>query len=281
MTNHKEAESTIVIDGSIPSWANYFRELYQYREVGRVLVRRDLIVRFRQTFFGVAWLLFKPLMMMMVISLAFGFISRFESGSNAPYPLVVLCGVIPWYFLTNAIPDGMHSIVGHLHIIQKTYFPRIIVPLTAVAVNVIELIVAWLLFALLCIWYGFVPSWQILALPVFLALAIILALGLALWLSLLHARFRDVGNLVPFLIGITFFVSPIGYTLSAVPEAWQGLFMLNPVVGIVEGVRWSLLGGVLPLPVAAILSTAGTAALLLMSGLWYFRHNEAAIVDIA
>lgn len=280
MASSDRQDIITVIDGRLPSWARYGRDLYDYREVARVLIRRDLIVRFRQAFFGIAWLLFKPLMMMLVISLAFGFISRFEDHSAAPYPLVVLCGVIPWYFLSNAIPDGMNSIVAHLHILQKTYFPRIIIPLVAVAINVIEFITAWLLFALACAWYGFIPGWQVAFLPLFLLLAVALGTGLSLWLSMLHARFRDVGNLIPFLISIAFFVTPIGYTLASVPERWRHFFLLNPVAGIVEGIRWSLLGETFAPPLSALASATAIVLATLVSGLWFFRRNESTIVDM-
>lgn len=281
VTQRQNLPPSTVIDGSTPSWSRYFLELYQYREVARVLVRRDLIIRFRQTFFGMAWLLFKPLMLMLVINLAFGLISRFETAASAPYPLVVLCGVIPWYFLSNTIPDGMYSIVSHLHIIQKTYFPRLIIPLVAVVTNAIEFLVAWLLFALACAWFGVLPGWQVVGFPYFSVLLLALGLGLSLWLSMLHARFRDVGNLVPFLVSIAFFVTPIGYTLSAVPAPWQNLLVINPAVGIVEGFRWSLLGGSHPFPVEAVVWSTVTSLGILMSGLWYFRRAEPAIVDVA
>lgn len=267
------------IDNSMPSWSAYFSELYQFREVARMLIRRDLIVRFRHTYFGVGWLLLRPAMLMLVVSLAFGSFSRMESSVQVPYPLVVLCGVIPWGFFSNALSEGTHAIVAHLQIIQKTYFPRIIIPLTAVAGNALELVVAWALFAAGCLWYGFLPTWKIFLLPVFLALTICFATGLALWLSLLYARFRDVGHLVTFFISIAFFISPVGYTLAAVPEAWRPVYMLNPMVGIVEGIRWCLLADAFTLPLAAIGVAAAGSVAILASGLWYFRRNEPDIVD--
>lgn len=271
----------LVLDGSIPQWSVYLRELYGYREVALVMMRRDLIVRFRQTYFGIAWLLFKPLMMMLVISVAFGFIARFEHSSTVPYPLLVLCGVIPWYFFSNSVPDGMNSLVGHMPIIQKTYFPRLLVPLTSIAVNSVEFCVAWTLFGLACLWYGFLPNWHILMLPLFGALLVALCVGLSLWLSVLNARFRDVGNLVPFLLNTGFFVTPVGYTMTAVPERWAPLFMLNPLVGIIEGVRWCMLGSAFPFPSQAATASLVTSVLVLTTGLGFFRRTEGSIVDRA
>jgi lipopolysaccharide transport system permease protein len=270
---------SVLIDNSTPSWAAYFSELYRFREVARMMIRRERIVRFRHTYFGVAWLLFRPAMLMLVVSLAFGAFSRMESPAGIPYPLIVLCGVIPWSFFANAVSEGTHSIVAHLQVIQKTYFPRVIVPLTAVTINAYELAIAWLLFAIGCVWYGFMPTWKVVFLPVFLVLTICLATGLALWLSMLYAQFRDVGHLVTFFLSIAFFVSPVGYALAAVPEKWQALFILNPLVGIVEGIRWSLLADAFPLSLAAVASSAVGTLVVLASGLWYFRSNESAIVD--
>ncbi len=245
------------------------------------MIRRDLIIRFRQTFFGVAWLLFKPLMMMFVVSLAFGLISRFEQTTTAPYPLVVLCGVIPWYFFSSSIPEATQSLVIHLQIIRKTYFPRLIVPLVAIAVSTIEFLIAWLLFIVACFWYGVRPGLTLVAFPVFVIELIVLCAGLGLWLSLLHARFRDVGNAVPFLISIGFFVTPIGYVLSAVPDRWRALLIFNPLVGIVEGFRWSLLGGSYRLAPDATIACAVESLSVLGCGLWYFRATETSMVDIA
>jgi len=272
---------SILIDGSIPAWPSYLRELLRYRQVAMVLIKRDLIIRFRHTVFGVAWLLFKPLMLMVVISLAFGFISRTETSTSAPYPLVVLCAVVPWYFFSNAVPDGMHSIVGHLNIIQKIYFPRLLIPLVAVLINVVEFLAAWLLFVLACLWYAFVPGWQLSTFPLFAILLIALCLGVVLWLSILQTRFRDVGNLIPFLITLAFFVSPIGYTLDAVPEAWRSLYVLNPLVGIVEGFRWSLLGATYTLHLGAVAWSAVTSMVIFLTGIWNFRRTEPYIAELA
>lgn len=270
-----------VIDGTPPNWGGYWAELCEYREVARMLIQRDLIVRFRQTFFGLAWLLFKPLMLMITMSFVFGFLSGFESKHSAPYPLIIFCGVIPWYFFSNAVPDSMNSLHGHIHILQKTYFPRAIIPLTAVVVNAIEFVIAWILFALGCIYFNYHPGWQALAFPLFCLQLLALCLGLGLWLSIINIKFRDVGNLVPFLLSIGFFVTPVGYTLSRIPEQWQLLYSLNPLVGIIEGIRWSLLNGMEEFPFRAVLISAGLTLTVAASAARYFLATESTLVDIA
>lgn len=267
----------LIIDGSPPTWRGYWRELRAFHEVLRMLIRRDLIVRFRQTYYGLAWLLFKPLMLMAVMSFAFGFLAGFEKNNAAPYPLIIFCGVIPWYFFSNAVPDSMNSLVGHLHIIQKTYFPRAIIPIAAVAVDAIEFAVAWLLFALGCLWFGYLPGWQIVFFPLFCLQLLVLCTAIGLWLSVVNVQFRDIGNLVPFLLPIGFFVTPVGYTSIRIPEQWQLIYALNPLVGIIEGLRWSLLNGMEGFPlVPVILSLATTLAI----GLIAMRHFLAVETDL-
>lgn len=272
---------TRLIDGSPPAWRDYCRELWGFREVGQLLVRRDLIVRFRQTYFGLAWMLFKPLMLMLVLNFVFGTLSAFDRNHAVPYPLIVFCGVIPWYFVSNAVPDGMNSLLSHIYVMQKTYFPRAIIPLAAVAVDALEFLAAWLLFALACLYFGFLPGWQWVLFPLFCLQLVLLCAGVGLWLSVLNLRFRDVGNLVPFGLTIGFFVSPVGYTLAQVPEQWRLLYSLNPLVGIIEGLRWSLLGGFAEFPLfAAIVSLALTCAIA-VSGARQFLAMEDDLAELA
>lgn len=280
MTSDSASAQWRTIDGRSPGLLEYCRELHTYREVAYMLVRRDLIVRFRQTYFGLAWLLFKPLMLMAAMSFAFGFLAGFDKNHPAPYPLVIFCGVIPWYFFSNAVPDSMYSLLGHLPIIQKTYFPRAIFPIAAVVVDAIEFAVAWLLFALGCLWFGYLPGWQIIFFPMFCLQLLALCIAIGLWLSVVNLQFRDIGNLVPFLLTIGFFITPAGYSSTRIPEQWQLVFALNPLVGIIEGLRWSLLNGMDGFPQnPIILSLAATVAI----GICAIRHflaTETNLVDL-
>ena len=275
------AVPTLLIDATPPTWTGYWNELKAFREVLRMLIRRDLIVRFRQTYFGLAWLLFKPLMLMAVMGFAFGYLAGFEKSHDAPYPLIIFCGVIPWYFFANAVPDAMNSLLGNMNIIQKTYFPRAIIPAAAVAVDAAEFMVAWILFALACLWYGYLPGWQIVFFPLFCLQLLALCAAVGLWLSILNVKFRDIGNLVPFLLTIGLFVTPAGYTSARIPEAWQAVYMLNPLAGIIEGLRWSLLHGMDGFPLDSVLvSLLVTFAAAVMAGL-HFLAVEKTLVDFA
>ena len=245
-----------------------------------MLVRRGLIGRFRQTYFGLAWLLFRPLMLMVAMSFAFGFLAGFEKSNAPPYPLVIFCGVIPWYFFSNAVPDSMHSLTGHLHIIQKTYFPRAIIPCAAVAVDALEFAIAWLLFALGCFWFDYMPGWQIVLFPLFCLQLLLLCTSLGLGLAMINVRFRDIGNLIPFLLTIGLFITPTGYTLDRIPERWQLFYSLNPLAGIIEALRWSLLRGDSFPWLAEVLSLVMTLALT-WAAVSHFVANDAQLVDQA
>jgi lipopolysaccharide transport system permease protein len=269
------------IDGTRPTLKQYWDELRSFHEVIRMLIRRDLIVRFRQTYFGLAWLLFKPLMLMAVMSFAFGFLAGFDQRHEAPYPLVIFCGVIPWYFFSNAVPDSMNSLRSHMHIIQKTYFPRAIIPIAAVAVDAIEFATAWSLFALGCLWFGYLPGWQIVFFPLFCFQLLLLCSVIGLWLSAVNLQFRDIGNLVPFLLTVGFFVTPAGYTAARIPENWQLLYALNPLVGIIEGLRWALLRGMEGFPVMPVLISVTVTAAACIIGIRHFLAMESNLADMA
>lgn len=280
MTSDPASAQWRTIDGHPPSLLEYCREIHKYREVAYVLIRRDLIVRFRQTYFGLAWLLFKPLMLMAVMSFAFGFLAGFDKSHSAPYPLIIFCGVIPWYFFSNAVPDSMNSLLGHMHIIQKTYFPRAILPIAAVAMDAIEFFVAWLLFALGCLWFGYRPGWQIVCFPLFFLQLIVLCVAIGLLLSVINVRFRDIGNLVPFLLTIGFFVTPAGYTVARIPEQWKVFYAINPLVGIIEGMRWSLLNGMDGFPQISVLLSIATTVAIGSVAVRHFLATDADLVDL-
>ncbi|WP_291995353.1 ABC transporter permease [Candidatus Accumulibacter sp. ACC003] len=256
-------------------------ELWKFREVAKMLIRRDLIVRFRQTYFGLAWLLFKPLILMAVMSFAFGFLAGFDKNHSIPYPLIIFCGVIPWYFFSNAVPDGMNSLLGHMHIIQKTYFPRAIIPCAAVAVDAIEFLVAWLLFALGCLWFGYLPGWQIVFFPLFCLQLLVLCTAVSLWLAVANVKLRDIGNLVPFLLMSGFFLTPAGYTIARIPEPWKLLYALNPLVGIIEGLRWSLLRGMDGFPETPVLLSLAVTLTIGLAATRHFLAIEASLADLA
>lgn len=269
------------IDGKPRRFVEYIRELFDFREIAYVLIQRDLIVRFRQTYFGVAWLLFKPLMLMVSMTFAFGTLAGFEKDQLTPYPLIIFCGVIPWYFFSNAIPDSMSTLHWHINILQKTYFPRALFPVAAIASDCLEFLVAWILFFLACIWYSFIPGWQAIFFPLFAMQLLILCIGLGLLLSVINVRFRDIANLVPFLLTLGFLLSPVGYTLKRIPAEFTIAFSVNPLVGIIEGIRWSLLGSNEGFPLHAVLTSLAVTVAICIIGVRRFLADEPDIVDLA
>lgn len=272
---------TFLIDATPPTWPGYWRELKAFREVMRMMIRRDFIVRFRQTYFGLAWLLFKPLMLMAVMGFAFGFLAGFEKHQATPYPLIIFCGVIPWYFFSNAVPDSMYSLLSNIHIIQKTYFPRAIIPVSVIVIDAIEFVAAWLLFGVGCAWYGYLPGWQIVMFPVFCLQLLALSAAIGLWLAVVNVQFRDIGNLVPFLLTIGLFVTPAGYTSLRIPEHWQLVYALNPLVGIIEGLRWSLLNGMDGFPQNPVIVSLIMTFVIVLLAIRHFLAVERDLVDMA
>jgi lipopolysaccharide transport system permease protein len=220
-------------------------------------------------------------MLMAVMSVAFGYLAGFEKHHGAPYPLIIFCGVIPWYFFSNAVPDAMNSMLGNIHVVQKTYFPCAIIPFAAVAVDAVEFLVAWALFALGCIWFGYLPGWQIVFFPLFCLELLVLCTAIGLWLSVLNVQFRDIGNLIPFLLTMGMFVTPAGYTLQRIPEQWQLVYSLNPLVGIIEGLRWSLLNGLDGFPLGPIVVSLTITLGAAFAATSHFLSVESRLVDLA
>jgi lipopolysaccharide transport system permease protein len=256
----------------------YWAELWQYRELFFFLAWRDLKVRYKQTAVGVAWAVIRPLLVTVVFVVVFGRLAGLPSPAEVPYPLLVLAGMVAWQFFAAVMGEGSNSVLSNANLISKIYFPRIIVPASVVAVALADLGITGLLTVGLMAWYGFLPPTQILFLPAFLALALAAALGVGFWLSALTVRYRDVRFVVPFLVQFGLYVTPVGFSTLSVPEAYRPLFAVNPMVGVIEGFRWCLLGsGVLGggvLPVSTAVATA-----LLVTGFLYFRRTERQFAD--
>lgn len=256
----------------------YWAELWQYRELFFFLAWRDLKVRYKQTAVGVAWAVIRPLLVTAIFVVVFGRLANLPSPDGVPYPLLVLAGMTAWQFFAAVMSDGGNSVIANASLISKVYFPRILVPASVVAVALADLLITGVLTIGLIVCYGFFPPVQVLLLPVFLALALAAALGVGFWLSALIVRYRDVRFIVPFLIQFGLYITPVGFSTVSVPEAYRPLFALNPMVGVIEGFRWCLLGtgeiasGVLP--VSTVM-----AIVLLVTGFKYFRRTERQFAD--
>lgn len=254
------------------------RELWSYRELLLFFVWRDIKVRYKQTALGGAWALVQPVAQMVIFSIIFGNLAGIPS-EGVPYPLFVFTGILPWTYFAGALAAVGISLVANSALMSKVYFPRLITPLTAAVTPLVDFAVASLVLAGLFVYYGTWPSWHVVAFPIFLLLAVLTALGAGLWIAGLSVRYRDVRFGLPFLIQIWLFVSPIVYPVSLVPERWRWLLSLNPMTGVLDGFRWSLLDR--PAPELQVIGVSALAAVLLLgSGLLYFRRIERTFVDV-
>lgn len=267
----------LVIEPGLAS-ANYWRDLWRYRELMYFLAWRDLAVRYKQTAIGVAWVLIRPALTLLVFVL----FRRLMGASRGPVPdtLFVLAAVLPWQFFANALAESAGSLINNTNLIAKVYFPRLIVPAAAVGTALVDFFVTLALLAALLAWEGVAPSWTLAALPLFIALALALSLGLGLFLAALNVTYRDFRYVVPFLIQVGLFISPIAFASANVPERWRPLYFLNPLVGIIDGCRWSILGGQSPIDPASLTASAGITAAALVIGVWYFRRMERGFADV-
>ncbi len=257
---------------------HYWADLWRYRELLGFLAWRDIKVRYKQAVLGVAWAVIQPLVQTALLTFVFGKLAKMPDG-GIPYFLLVLSGNLAWQLFTGAFNGAGSSLVGNSHLISKVYFPRLVVPLSALAVALVDFTVMLVLAVPLIAMFGLLPGWQILLLPAFVLLALVIALGAGLWITALTVKFRDFRFITPFLVQIGLFVTPIGYRTDFLPN-WRDLLALNPLSGAVDGMRWCLLGGRTEIYLPGLISSVIVAALLLGTGLWYFRRTERQFADV-
>jgi homopolymeric O-antigen transport system permease protein len=253
-------------------------ELWAYRELLYFLIWREIKVRYKQTALGAAWAVLQPLTTMIVFSIFFGRLAKIPS-DGVPYPVFAFCALLPWQLFAFALTESSNSVVANQRLITKVYFPRLIVPLAAVAVGLVDFAIAFVVLAVMLVYFGIHPGPAILSVPVWTALAVATALGAGLWLAALNVRYRDVRYTLPFVAQLWLFVTPVAYPSSIVPDAWRALYALNPMVGVVEGFRWALLGGT-GSPDATVALSGAVVAAILVSGLFYFRRVERTFADV-
>ena len=258
---------------------HYWRDLWAYRELFYFLAWRDIAVRYKQTVIGVAWSLVRPFLTMVVFTVVFGKLARLPSG-NTPYPILVFAAMLPWQFFSNALTASSESLVGSANMISKVYFPRLAIPTSAVIVSFVDFLLSFAMLLVLMAWYQFIPSWRIVALPLLTLLAFCAAMGVGLWFASLNVKYRDFRFIVPFVVQFGIYVSPVGFSSSIVPAKWRLLYSLNPMVGVIDGFRWAIIGGENELYVPGFLMSIGLVALLLASGIWYFRRTERTFADV-
>jgi len=259
--------------------SEYLPDLWRYRELFYFLAWRDILVRYKQTAIGAAWAIVKPLLTIGVLSYIFGKLAGMPA-DGVPYPILVAAAMLPWQFFASSVSDSSNSLLAGSELVAKVYFPRLILPGSSMVVNLIDFAVSCVILVGLFVVYRFVPSPAIVAVPLFLLLAAVTAAGLGLWFAALIVRYRDIRHLVPFLLQLGLFASPVGFSSDVVPADWQLLYALNPMVGVIDGFRWSILGGAHELNLPALAVSVGVAVALLASGLAHFRRVERTFADV-
>jgi len=258
---------------------NYWKDLWRYRELFYFIAWRDILVRYKQTAIGIAWSVIRPLLTMIVFTFVFGKLAKLPS-EGVPYPILVFAAMLPWQFFSNSLSEASTSLISNASMLTKVYFPRIVVPASSVIVSVVDFLISFVILALLMAWYGFVPGWRMFSLPLFLLLAFAASFGFSLWLSALNVRYRDFRYVVPFIVQFGLYVSPVGFTSNIVPEKWRLLYSLNPMVGVIDGFRWAILGGNTHMYWPGLILSTTLVIMILISGFRYFRKTERVLADI-
>ncbi len=257
------------------------KEMWAYRELTYFLIWRDIKIRYKQTAIGASWAVLQPLLTMVVFTLVFNKFAEVPS-DGLPYPLFAFTALLPWSFFAGALTRCSASVVSQSNLISKVYFPRLILPISAAVSGIVDFAIAFFILIIMMIWYGVAPNWGILLLPVFLFLGLLTSLSVGFWLASLNVRYRDIGHAVPFLVQIWMFASPVAYSVSLVTAKWQNwhvLYSLNPMVGVIEGFRWALLGQPHP-PFYLMLSSAAIVAAFFVGGIIFFKRTEEDFADV-
>ncbi len=270
---------TLVIQAGL-SEKHYWRDLWSYRELFLVLAWRDVAVRYKQTVIGLAWVVIQPLVIMAVFTAIFSSVAKFPSEGSAPYALMVYVGLLPWQLFVASLSGTSNSLIGNSNLISKVYFPRFIVPASAVVVAFVDFLVCLVILVCLMTWYRFLPDWRILTLPLFIVMAFLASLGPGLWLTALNVKYRDFRYIIPFITQFGLYVSPVGFSSSLVPEKWRVLYSLNPVVGVIDGFRWAVLRTESSLYLPGFIMSWCVILFFLWLGIRQFRNMEKSFSDL-
>ena len=278
MIREDAAQIELLIEPNRPA-LHYWRDVWRYRELFWFLVWRDILVRYKQTVIGVAWSVIRPLATMIAFTVVFGLLAKLPS-DGVPYPLLVFAAMLPWNFCANALSESSGSLIGNANLLTKVYFPRIIIPVSSIIVSLIDFAISLVIMAGVMLWYGYLPDWRIMTLPLFLLLAFLPVAGAGLWFSALNVKYRDFRYVVPFSLQFGLYVSPVGFASSIVPEKWRLIYALNPMVGVIDGFRWAFLNGSAVLYWPGIALSTALSLVLLVTGLWFFRKTERILADV-
>ena len=257
----------------------YGRDLWNYRELLYFLAWRDILVRYKQTIIGVAWAVLRPLLTMLILTVVFGKLAKMDSG-GVPYPILVFCGMLPWQFFATALQESSNSLVNNAAMVSKVYFPRLIIPAASVVTSLVDFAISAGILVVMMIWYQFTPGWEVIFLPLFIALAFASSFGAGVWISALMVRYRDFRFIVPFMVQFGLYISPVGFMTSVVPDQWRLLYSLNPMVGVIDGFRWAILGNEHQMNWGGFALSAVMVVVITVSGIAYFRRTERTFADV-
>jgi lipopolysaccharide transport system permease protein len=276
------SKELIIVAGRTES--QYWQDLWKYRELFYFLAWRDILVRYKQTVIGMAWALIRPFLTMVVFTFVFSNLAKLPPEGTAPYPIMVFAALLPWQFFSGALSECSNSLISNANLLSKVYFPRLIVPTSAVIVSFVDFLISGMILLGLMAYYNFVPDWRILTLPFFILIAFAASIGVGLWLAALTVEYRDFRYIVPFIVQFGLYISPVGFSSKVIAERYSEqvrlLYSLNPMVGVIDGFRWAILGGESQIYLPGFALSVGLVILILVSGIWYFRKMERTFADV-
>jgi len=258
---------------------HYWFDLWRYRELFYFLAWRDISVRYKQTVIGIGWSVIRPVLIMVVFTIVFGKLAKLPS-DGVPYPILVFTAMLPWQFFSNAFTDAGNSLIGNTNMISKVYFPRLIIPTSAIIVSLVDFAISFLILIGLMFWYEFYPDWRMLTLPLFITYAFITVLGASVWIAALNVKYRDFRYIIPFVVQFGLYISPVGFSSNVVPDQWRLLYSINPMVGVIDGFRWAILGSNTQLYWPGFLLSLFLVLVILVTGIVYFRKTEKTFADV-
>ena len=259
---------------------NYWTDLWRYRELFIILSWRDLSVRYKQTIIGILWAIVRPLLTMVVFTVIFGRVAKLPSDGNAPYALMVFAAMLPWTLFSSSLSEASNSLIGNANLISKVYFPRLIIPAATLVTALVDFLISFIILIAMMFYYQFMPGWQMILLPFFIIMALLASLGPGLWITALNVKYRDFRYVIPFIVQFGLYVSPVGFSSNVIPEKWRLLYSINPMVGVIDGFRWCILGGNSPIYLPGFLLSIAIITFFLWLGITRFRKMEKTFADI-
>ena len=277
MNNDDNSKDWDLVIGPGRAEKNYWKDLWRYRELFYILSWRDIKVRYKQTVLGVAWSIIRPVLTTVIFTILFKKVAKLQNPGDEPYALMVFAGMLAWQFFSNALTESSNSLVGNANLITKVYFPRMIIPASSVITSLVDLGISFVLMLIMFIWYGYLPTWHIFLFPVFILLAFTCAFGIGLYLTAVNVKYRDFRYIIPFIVQFGLYVSPVGFSSFVIDEKWRMLYSLNPMVGVIDGFRWCLLGD--PMHWRSFIVSVAMTLGFLWLGIYYFRKMERTFAD--